>query len=758
MSVHPVLSIRRKLGLLILLASALAMSAVAAAAVSYEATSFRPRAAQQLRVQAAILAEILGPSMDFGDAQTAERYLKVFRASQADAAAAAVYDTSGQLFASDRDADVASDLPATGIPSAAEFAGNSLALWQPIERNGTILGFLYLREQLPPLHVRLLQYGIMAGGVLLALAVVGPVLLGGVRRQLVGPLSALVEATERIAREEDYGIRVPVAGADELCRLAESFNHMIEVVGRRETALRESDEQVRRSEEKFSRAFLASPTPLIITRLSDSRILDLNAACERLFAKRRADVVGQTSFEVGIWPSCDAREPLIARLQRDGHLHAEHATLRFDGALRPCLVWAEAITISDEACVLVMVEDLTEREAAEAERIRLEGQLQQAQKLEAVGRLAGGVAHDFNNMLTVILGQVEIALTRLAPSDRLHGNLAQIQRAAEHSAELTRQLLAFARRQTVVPKVLDLNDAVGGMHGVLRRLIGEDIELAWQPGEDIWRVKIDPAQVHQILANLCVNARDAIDGVGHVRIETGNVTFDPSYCAERPDHLPGSFAVLSVRDTGRGIDAGALPHIFEPFFTTKGTGEGTGLGLATVFGVVKQNDGFITVDSAPGLGATFRIHLPRYAGDAAEQPAASFATMPRGAGETLLLVEDEPAILELGRDMLEDLGYSVVTAGSPGAAIEAAAARPDISLLITDVVMPDMTGRDLADRLRALRPALPCLFVSGYTANVIEHRGVVEEGLQFLAKPFSMTQLALKVRETLDAKASQPVA
>jgi CheY-like chemotaxis protein len=353
-------------------------------------------------------------------------------------------------------------------------------------------------------------------------------------------------------------------------------------------------------------------------------------------------------------------------------------------------------------------------------------------------------------MLTVILGQIELVLAELDPADPRDAALRQVQHAAQHSAELTRQLLTFARRQTVVPKVLDLNATVSGMLKMLQRLIGEDINLTWQPGDGVSSVKIDPTQVDQILANLCVNARDAIGGVGRVTIETRNVTFDDAYCADHPDHLPGDFVALTVSDTGRGIDEHTLEHIFEPFFTTKGVGEGTGLGLATVFGIVKQNDGFLTVTSRPGAGTVFRIFLPRSAGNVKEAHDASASRTPGAEGETVLLVEDEPAILNLGRKMLECLGYTVLTAGTPREAIRVAeSSAHNIDLLITDVVMPDMNGRDLAQRLTKGKPDLRCLFVSGYAADVIADRGVLENGAGFLQKPFSLSALAVRVRDVL---------
>ena len=385
-------------------------------------------------------------------------------------------------------------------------------------------------------------------------------------------------------------------------------------------------------------------------------------------------------------------------------------------------------------------------------RLDLEEQLRQSSKMESIGRLAGGVAHDFNNMLTVILGHAELALDRVEPSTPVHDGLVEIRQAAERSAELTRQLLAFARRQVAQPKPVCLNDRVGGMLQMLRRLIGEDIELAWRPEDGLEDIRIDPGQVDQILANLCVNARDSIDGVGRMTIETRNVTLDDAYCRAHAGVEPGRYVTLAVTDDGRGMDPETRSRIFEPYFTTKATGKGTGLGLATVYGIVQQNQGFIHVYSEPGEGATFRIHLPVCA-PSEERPAdEGKRSIPQGRGETVLLVEDQPPILELGAEMLRLLGYSVLPVGEPAAALRIAGeAATAIDLLITDVIMPEMNGAQLVEGFRALRPDTPCLYMSGYTADAIAQRGLTEEGVHFLQKPFLLEDLAVRVRTAVDS-------
>ena len=380
----------------------------------------------------------------------------------------------------------------------------------------------------------------------------------------------------------------------------------------------------------------------------------------------------------------------------------------------------------------------------------MEDQLRQALKMESVGRLAGGVAHDFNNMLSVILGHAELALARITPGQPLRSDLQEIRKAAVRSAELTTQLLAFARKQTIAPRILDLNEAVATLLPMLRRLIGEDIELSWQPADAPCPARIDPSQLDQILANLVVNARDAITGVGKIVIETALADFDRHDCEHRAGFLPGAYVMLAISDDGTGMDRQTQAHIFEPFFTTKSQGKGTGLGLSTVYGIVKQNQGFINVYSEPGTGSTFRIYLPRQAADLIGPAPATAARAPAVDEATILLVEDEPTLLLLARRQLETIGHNVLAAPTPRAALELARAHAGpIDLLLTDVVMPEMSGRDLWQRLSALRPDVKCLFMSGYTANIIAHHGVLDEGVHFLQKPFTVQELAAKLQETL---------
>ncbi|MCB9123751.1 MAG: PAS domain-containing protein [Caldilineaceae bacterium] len=399
----------------------------------------------------------------------------------------------------------------------------------------------------------------------------------------------------------------------------------------------------------------------------------------------------------------------------EGTAHSlEYRVIRPDQSVRT--VWGEASEMAVDAHgrpvrLAGIVQDITERKEAEQERERLLLQLQQAQKMETIGRLAGGIAHDFNNLLAVILMRLEMALALAEANSPIRRHLEESLRAGQRSAELTRQLLGFARRQPVTPRVLDLNASVADMLDMLRQLIGEEIRLTWQPGPELWPVKLDPAQLSQILANLCVNARDAIEGAGTILIATQNVLLDVT-TAQSPEEAAIPHVLLTVSDDGSGIDKAILDRLFEPFMTTKGVGKGTGLGLATVYGIVQQNGGDIRVYSEAGIGTTFRIYLPRHTGLEEQVVSQAPSETPRGAGETVLLVEDEVAVMEMAQEALEQLGYVVLVAATPGEALKVAEgyAKP-IDLLVTDVIMPEMNGRLLAEQIALQRPALKVLLL-----------------------------------------------
>jgi PAS domain S-box-containing protein len=421
-------------------------------------------------------------------------------------------------------------------------------------------------------------------------------------------------------------------------------------------------------------------------------------------------------------------------------------------------VWVEvSVTYNRDAKgriseILGVIRDITERKSAEEERRRLESQLIQAQKMESVGRLAGGVAHDFNNMLNVILGYAEFIKIQLSESDPLFKDVTEIEKAAYRSRDITRQLLAFSRKQIIAPRPVDLNDLIVNLQNSLVRLIGEDIDLRFFPGDNLWRIQFDPSQMEQIILNLGVNARDAMPAGGKLTIETENVHLNEAYCREHLGFSPGDYVMLVVGDDGVGMDRETLGHVFEPFFTTKETGKGTGLGLATVYGIVKQNDGFINVYSEPGRGTVFKIYIPRTLEEGEVVEEEQDAAIVRGTGN-VLLVEDDDMVRKMTDEMLGALGYTVIATDNPEEALlKIQNSETKVDLVITDVVMPGMSGTDLRDKMTAVRPGLKVLFMSGYTSNVIVHRGVLEENVHFIEKPFSMKDLARKVSETIKDK------
>ena len=444
----------------------------------------------------------------------------------------------------------------------------------------------------------------------------------------------------------------------------------------------------------------------------------------------------------------------------DGSFDVEYRTLRRDGVVRWLSNRGQTFFDGEGAArrpvrSVGAVIDLTERRAAAEEQSRLQAQLAHAQKLETVGRLAGGVAHEFNNMLQVILGSVEL-LRRSVPAGEGSRSIANIERAAARARDLTRQLLAFSRKQLTSPAPVNLDTLIADTQAGLARLIGEDIELRFVPDGALWTATIDPAQVEQILMNLAINARDAMPEGGILTIETANVEIDAAYCRQHAGPGPGQYVQLAVSDCGIGMDKETLSRVFEPFFTTKDPGRGTGLGLATVYGIVDQNRGFITAYSETGRGTTFKVYLPRTVGQHAAVTPATEPTVRLGGG-TVLLVEDDELVRRTTAATLEDIGYRVLAASGAAEALEfCQSAELAIDVVLTDVVMPGMSGRELSGRLESLRPGLKVVFMSGYTSNVIVHHGVLDSAVHFIPKPFRIGDLARKLRDVLAGTEDRP--
>jgi PAS domain S-box-containing protein len=507
-----------------------------------------------------------------------------------------------------------------------------------------------------------------------------------------------------------------------------------------EEALRQSEEKYRTLIERMSEGLLQVDNDDVIQFVNDR-------FCEMVGYSRK-ELLGKSASELFIDGTPPLRPKDVAD-QNETQLRTKSGEM----------IWvqiggAPVVDAAGEIVGSVRIHtDITERKQAEEIRTKLEEQLRQSQKMEAVGTLAGGIAHDFNNLLTAIMGYTGLALDTLPTDHTIYNDIQGIQKTAERAADLTRQLLAFARRQMVELRVLNLNDLILNMGKMLPRLIGEDVELVMLPSPNLGMVKIDPSQFEQVVVNLVVNARDAMPEGGKLTLETANVTLDWAYTQNHAEVIPGEYVMLAVSDTGTGIPHNIQSHIFEPFFTTKEVDRGTGLGLATCFGIIKQSDGHIWVYSEPGQGTTFKVYLPRIVEPETPSPFArtGYIDLPRG-DETILLVEDEAALRDLSARMLQQQGYNVLEAANGDEALRVIQTHRDdkIDLVVTDVVMPQMGGKVLADQLKIMRPNIKLLFTSGYADSAIVHHGVLDPDINFLPKPFSLETLVRRVREILD--------
>ena len=549
---------------------------------------------------------------------------------------------------------------------------------------------------------------------------------------------------------EETAVEFMKAGAadyvlkDHLTRLPQAIKRAL-----RESRLREERElavaALRASEEQYRALFENTPYPMWVFDLETHRLLAVNGAAIAHYGYRREEFLTLKIEDLRPPEDIPALEQHLATKEAGYHTTGPWRHRKKDGTLIEVQTSGHEITFAGRRAELVVIDDVTERK-------RLEEQFRQAQKMEAVGRLAAGVAHDFNNLLTAILGTTDLMIEDLPADDPDREGLLDIRGAAERAAVLTRQLLTFSRQQVVSPRMLRLNELITDLVKLLRRLLGEDVTIASALAPDCGAVKADPGQLEQVLVNLAVNARDAMPNGGRLTIETRNVDLDADYPTERVMIPAGRYVMLAVTDNGTGMDAQTNARIFEPFFTTKPVGKGTGLGLATVYGVVQQSGGYIWLYSELGHGTSFKIYLPRVDADGPQPAEEEQRASALDGSETVLVAEDEEAVRLIIAKALEARGYRVLSARDGSEALELAAGHGGIDLLVTDVVMPDMNGRELSRRFTEARPNLRTLYLSGYTDDAMLHRGVLQEGVAFLQKPFSLGALARKVRDVIEAR------
>ena len=621
-----------------------------------------------------------------------------------------------------------------------------IALYFPIPLTGWAVASVLPESELFAPAVNMVK-------ILLAITIVFATLVGFAivfaMKRLTKPLQTLADHAQELSSGNMDIPELEIEAEDEIGKLSEAFNLMT-------TNLNSTLHVLKDSEDKY-RSIFENSLVGIIQAAMDGTVLHANPAFLQMLDYSSLETMLEEveNVQTSMYLKPEDRTQLLAELLECDSLRNKEIQLKKRGG-EPFWVSIDISLIRDDNGKPLRIEshinNINNRIKAEEERATLQSQLAQSQKIEAVGKLAGGIAHDFNNILSVIIGKSEIALMKMDKTDQYYDSFVDIKKAADHSANLTRQLLAFARRQTIAPQVVNINLLLDETLSMLQSLISEDIDLTRSPSTELWRVKIDPDQMAQIITNLCLNARDAIDGLGRIIVKTENISLDEQYYTNLSDYLPGDYVCISVSDNGCGMDIETQKQIFEPFFTTKGMAKGSGLGLATVQGIVIQNGVFLNVYSEVEQGTSFHIYLPSYTGDKEQTSVQSNSNIQYGT-ESILLVEDELELLKVSEQMLRELGYTVIALSNPEeATIYANQYSDQIDLLLTDVIMPKMNGRDLADKVITKYPNICCLFMSGYTADIIARKGVLDEGINFLQKPFSLQSMSSKVRTVLDTK------
>jgi PAS domain S-box-containing protein len=770
------LSFQQKLTAVTMLASAMALVLTFATLLPVR----RAELVEDERTNLESLAQVIGDSskaaLSFRDERVGREALASL-AVKPTVVAAAVYTADGHQWLVYRGRGrTETELPSQPGTAGFQVVDTTATVFHPVTMDGEALGTIYLQADISQLAARGRSYAWTLMFIMVVCAAASFGLAAKLQGALSRPIGGLVGAARRVSEERDYSLRVAPSGARELQDLALAFNGMLARIEEQDGALRAArdglEERVRQrvadvqrevterrqtqkalqESERRYRSIVETTNEWIWSIDIDGTGLYNNPAVEHILGWTPEELRGRNlcaliheedrpgAMEVlrGCTTSGRGWNGLLIRFR---HKNGSYRWLQSNG-----------VPVLDEHGRVRGFQG-SDRDMTDARL--LEEQLRQSQKMEAVGRLAGGVAHDFNNLLAVIIGYAEI-VRRKDPQGPHAAKIGEIEKAAQRAAGLTRQLLAFSRKQVLTPKVLDLGVILTDLGRMLPRLLEENVRLILRTMPGLDSIKADPVQIEQVVMNLAVNARDAMPNGGELTLSTENVRVHAGNRQQFGGVPVGAYVSLSVRDTGCGMDADVLSHIFEPFFTTKESGRGTGLGLATVYGIVKQTGGHITVDSAPGAGSTFNVFLPSVS-ESATASASAAAAPPRG-NATVLLVEDEPSLRALTREVLEDGGYRVLEAQDGAVALEVARAHAGvIDLVISDVVMPRMGGRELSERLALERPRTAVLFVSGYTADTIARQGVLEEGVRLLHKPFTPDALLLKVSEVLRTSSTRPV-
>jgi two-component system cell cycle sensor histidine kinase/response regulator CckA len=689
---------------------------------------------------------------DFGAASAAIDWAKKDSALQY----IVVVDTAGDVFASYNPSRIAIDVRALAARSGLTETDDAIRVTAPVRFHGHSQGTLLIETSLRPVHAQVRRDIIAALIVSLLSVALGVFFLALLARRITAPITALREATDKVSRG-DYGVTELPVGDGELGALSGAFNLMTRTIAE---SIAQAEQQARdvveardeaiESANKYRLLFDLNPEPMWLYDEASLRFLAVNESAIRSYGYTRDEFLAMTIKGIrseSEYPQLDEgpKKNLGTTMIRTNARH-----LKKDGTAIEVELSADAIEIEERKARLVLAHDVTGRK-------RLEDQFRQAQKMEAVGQLAGGVAHDFNNLLTVIRAHSDFLLDAIEANDPKREDVEEIQKAGVRAAGLTRQLLAFSRKQILRPAVLDLNKTVESAEKMLRRLIGDHIEISTILSPDLPHILADSGQLEQVLVNLAVNARDAMPDGGRLEIDTSSVVVTEQSIDSNSATPPGKYVLLCVSDTGTGMDAATRKRVFEPFFTTKDPGKGTGLGLATVYGIIKQSGGYIWVDSEPGSGTTFRIYLPQLAKELLPQEITNAAVAISKGMETILLVEDEDSLRRVVNRMLSAQGYVVLEArdGEDALSIAAGYGAP-IHLVVSDVVMPGPHGGEVCRRLRLDRPDIKTISMSGYTDDEVVRRGIVAGDMPFIQKPFSQTDLARLVRETLDGVSVPP--